>query len=154
MSQRDQSGSGQRASGSGRGGSNPPSRPPVSFDDDGFELPVWGDASTSARPGSRANRAARPQNHEPSAEQPPRRATGTDRIPSLGDAFGRREGRRAASADSSDYDADIRAPVDDPYDRLRVRSVRQRQAAPIDDFGRDDWSEQADAANADGRMRT
>ena len=33
-------------------------------------------------------------------------------------------------------------PVDDPYDRLRVQSARQRRAAPIDEFGVDDWSEQ------------
>jgi hypothetical protein len=142
MSQRDQSGSGQRASGGGRGGSHQTSRP-TNFDDDGFELPVWGEPSATGRSSSRPSRQTRSQNPEIPAEERPRRSAGTDRIPSLGDAFGRRESRRASREETAPYDdSEQRTPADDPYDRLRVQSARQRRAAPIDEFGVDDWSEQ------------
>jgi hypothetical protein len=140
MSQRDQSGSGQRASGGGRGGSSQPGRP-ANFDDDGFELPQWGEPPAS-RSSSRPSRPSRSQNPEPPAEERPRRSGGTDRIPSLGDAFGRRQSRRPIRDEPSTYEAEPREPVEDPYDRLRVQSARQRRAAPIDEFGVDDWSDQ------------
>jgi hypothetical protein len=149
MSQRDQSGSGQRPSGGGRGGSNQPSRP-VNFDDDGFELPQWGEPP-AGRSSSRPNRTARPQNPEPLAEERPRRSSGTDRIPSLGDAFGRRESRRTAREEAPTHETEPREPVDDPYDRLRVQSARQRRAAPIDEFGDDQWTDQPAPMTAPAR---
>ena len=142
MSQRDQPGSGQR--GSGRSGSNPPGRP-AAFDDEGFELPVWGEQPASTRSSSRANRSSRPQNPEPSDGDRLRRAANSERIPSLGDAFGRRESRPPRNDERPELESNVEPPVDDPYDRLRVRSARQRRAVPTDEYEFDEWPGQTEA---------
>jgi len=146
MSQRDQSGSGQRG---GRGVGSPPSRP-AAFDDDGFELPVWGDTNTPARPGSRSNQPGRSQSSEAPRSERPRRSTGPERLPSLGDAFGRREQRRAPSESRSDFDETPREPVDDSYDRPRVRTSRQQRSAQVDEDDSESWSDQTERASYPG----
>jgi hypothetical protein len=143
MSQRDQSGPGQQSSGPGRGGSPASNRRDDPPEHD-FDLPAWGDASANARPTSRAARSNRPvigdQNAGPN---PTRRSRSGDSYPSLGDALNRRDARRR-SAYAPEPEADETAATGDAYDRLRVRSTRQRRAVQIDDFDADDWGAAAD----------
>lgn len=136
MSQRDQSGS-------GRGGSSASNRRDDAHEND-FDLPAWGDASANARPTNRAARTSKPAagDQNPNAV-PSRRNRGGDDYPSLGDALNRREARRRP-AYSSEQASDDAGATDDAYDRLRVRSARQRRAVQIDDVDADDWGAAGD----------
>ena len=67
-------------------------------------------------------------------------------MPTLGDAFSRRESRQRDAGGLHEAESSYGASVDDSHDRLRTRAARQRRPVQLDEYDLDDWAATNDPA--------